>query len=242
MVVYLLTMKTTLAERLKDARNRAGISQQGLGKAVGVTQAAIQKLESGQAKSSTKLIDIARFLQVSPEWLLHGDSDSIANKLRDGIPAKDFKPREVAEWDSSTPLDDDEVEVPYYKSIELAAGNGCNGGSDNNGYKLRFSRSTLRRYGISPKDVASFPVHGNSMEPIIPNGTTVFVNKGDRRIVDGGIYFIEQDDLLRIKLLYRQPGKIIIKSYNSVDFPDEEADPSTVKIVGRVFNWSVMAY
>lgn len=236
----------TFADRLNLAMKMRGFTQVELAEAADMAQPSVWKLTSGKAKSSRKIVEISNALRVDPVWLSTGEGDVPdflkSDKAKDGIPVKDFKPREVAEWDSSTPLDDDEVEVPYYKSIELAAGNGCNGGRDNNGYKLRFSRSTLRRYGISPKDVASFPVHGESMSPVIPNGTTVFVNCGDKTIVDGGIYFIEQDGLLRIKQLLRQPGKLIIRSYNSIDFPDEEADPTTVKIVGRVFNWSVMAY
>lgn len=236
----------TFADRLNLAMKMRGFTQVELAEAADMAQPSVWKLTSGKAKSSRKIVEISNALRVDPVWLSTGEGDVPdflkSDKAKDGIPVKDFKPREVAEWDSGTPLDDDEVEVPYYKSIELAAGNGCNGGSDNNGYKLRFSRSTLRRYGISPKDVASFPVHGESMSPVIPNGTTVFVNCGDKTIVDGGIYFIEQDGLLRIKQLLRQPGKLIIRSYNSIDFPDEEADPTTVKIVGRVFNWSVMAY
>lgn len=223
-------------DRIKQARLAKKMTQAELAEKVGVTPQSVQQWESVTEPKKNRVVKIAEILGVEANWLLFG-SDT-----RDGIPVKDFNPREVAEWDSSTPLDDDEVEVPYYKSIELAAGNGCNGGSDNNGYKLRFSRSTLRRYGISPKDVASFPVHGESMSPVIPSGTTVFVNCADKTIVDGGIYFIEQDGLLRIKQLLRQPGKLIIRSYNSIDFPDETADPTTVKIVGRVFNWSVMAY
>lgn len=223
-------------DRIKQARLAKKMTQAELAEKVGVTPQSVQQWESVTEPKKNRVVKIAEILGVEANWLLFGSDN------RDGIPVKDFKPREVAEWDSSTPLDDDEVEVPYYKSIELAAGNGCNGGSDNNGYKLRFSRSTLRRYGISPKDVASFPVHGESMSPVIPSGTTVFVNCGDKTIVDGGIYFIEQDGLLRIKQLLRQPGKLIIRSYNSIDFPDETADPATVKIVGRVFNWSVMAY
>lgn len=236
----------TFADRLNLAMKMRGFTQVELAEAADMAQPSVWKLTSGKAKSSRKIVEISNALRVDPVWLSTGEGDVPdflkSDKAKDGIPVKDFKPREVAGWDSSTPLDDDEVEVPYYKSIELAAGNGCNGGSDNNGYKLRFSRSTLRRYGISPKDVASFPVHGESMSPVIPSGTTVFVNCGDKTIVDGGIYFIEQDGLLRIKQLLRQPGKLIIRSYNSIDFPDEEADPTTVKIVGRVFNWSVMAY
>lgn len=235
-------MKTTLAERLKSARNHAGISQQDLGKAVGVTQAAIQKLESGKAKASTKLIDIARFLQVSPEWLLYGEGDVSSGKTKDGVPMSDIRSDAVDVWDSSSPLEDDEVFIPYFSSIELAAGCGHCNNEDYNGHKLKFSRATLRRYGADPANVVAFPVHGDSMSPVIPNGSTVTVDMGHKNIVDGGIYAIEQDELFRVKLLYRQPGKVVIKSYNADEYPEEEAAMHKVKIIGRVINWSVMAW
>ncbi len=235
-------MKTTLAERLKSARNSAGISQQDLGKAVGVTQAAIQKLESGKAKASTKLIDIARFLQVSPEWLLYGEGGTSSDKTKDGVPMSDIRPDAVDVWDSSSPLEDDEVFIPYFSSIELAAGCGHCNNEDYNGHKLKFSRATLRRYGADPANVVAFPVHGDSMSPVIPNGSTVTVDMGHKNIVDGGIYAIEQDELFRVKLLYRQPGKIVIRSYNADEFPEEETEMHKLKVIGRVINWSVMAW
>lgn len=222
-------------ERIRQARLAKKMTQLELAERVGVTPQSVQQWESHTIPRNDRVVEVARALGVDAHWLLFGDPPI------DGIKPSEHRPRGVSEWDSSTPLNDDEVEVPYYKNIELAAGHGCNGGIDNNGYKLRFSRSTLRRYGISPQDVSSFPVHGDSMEPLIPNGTTVFVNEGDKTIVDGGVYFIEQDDLLRVKVLFRQPGgKIIIRSYNSIDYPDEIADANSVKVVGRVFNISVM--
>ncbi|NBM55820.1 helix-turn-helix domain-containing protein [Proteus sp. G2669] len=69
-------MKMTLAERLKQARKSAGFSQKKLGDAIGVSQSAIQKIESGSAQASTKLIEIAKVLSVSPEWLSSGVGDS----------------------------------------------------------------------------------------------------------------------------------------------------------------------
>ncbi|MBW7984718.1 XRE family transcriptional regulator [Enterobacillus tribolii] len=232
-------MKTTLAERLKFARNLAGFSQKQLGERVGVTQAAIQKIEVGKASNSTRLIDIAKCLNVRPEWLSDGEEP-----MRSGLESN-ISPqgRGVETWDRSTPVGDDEVEIPYYKSIELAAGHGCMNNVDNNGYKLRFSRSTLRKYGAEPANVISFDVHGDSMAPVIPNRSTVTVDMGHTRVTDGGIYAIEQDDLFRIKLLYRLPGhRLSIRSYNRDEYPDEEADTATVKIIGRVINWSVMAW
>ncbi|MFS1539814.1 MAG: helix-turn-helix domain-containing protein [Candidatus Phlomobacter fragariae] len=65
-------MKTTLAQRLRRARKFAGLSQKKLGAAVAVSQAAIQKLESGRALNSTRLINISKILNANPEWLSMG--------------------------------------------------------------------------------------------------------------------------------------------------------------------------
>ncbi|MCR4178845.1 helix-turn-helix transcriptional regulator [Providencia vermicola] len=236
----------TLKDRLEYILQNENLKQKELASALNTSPQTVHNWLKRGSISREAAQSISDIFGYSLDWLLSGIGEP---KIKRGTNARgesNVPPmdewRGVSTWDSKTPLNDDEVEVPYYKSIELAAGHGSNGGSDSNGYKLRFSKSTLRRYGISAKDVASFPVHGDSMSPVIPNGSTVFVNQADHRIVDGGIYFIEQDGLLRIKMLYRQPGKLIIKSYNSIDFPDEEADPKDVKIIGRIFNWSVMAY
>lgn len=241
-----ISEKNTLSDRVKFILMQEELSQKDLASKLNTSPQTVHNWIKRNSISREAARVISDIFGYSLDWLLSGVGNP---KIKENIKTNDDSNvppmeewRAVSTWDNATPLGFDEVEVPYYKSIELAAGHGCNGGSDNNGYKLRFSRSTLRRYGISAKDVASFPVHGDSMSPVIPSGSTVFVNQGDQKIVDGGIYFIQQDDLLRIKMLYRQPGKLIIKSYNSVDFPDEEADPKSVKIIGRIFNWSVMAY
>lgn len=235
----------TFADRLNKALLEEGLSQEQLAKAVGLTQPAIQKLTSGKAKSSRKILEISEALRVKPEWLGRGEGPMREDGVKPHHPGSTIPPESewagVEVWDSSTPLGEDEVEIPYYKSIELAAGNGCSNNEDHNGFKLRFSKTTLRRAGADPKSVMAFPVHGNSMEPVLPNGTTVTVDNANKRIVDGGIYAIDQDEFFRVKLLYRLPGKkLSIRSYNKEEFPDEEADMDDVKIIGRVIHYSVM--
>jgi transcriptional regulator with XRE-family HTH domain len=46
----------------------ASLSAQ-LAELVGVSQPAMQKIETGKAEQTTKLVDIARALKVRPEWL-----------------------------------------------------------------------------------------------------------------------------------------------------------------------------
>lgn len=57
------------SDRVIAAREHAKITQDALAKAVGVSQQAIQKLESGKAKASRNSIRIAVVCGVRPEWL-----------------------------------------------------------------------------------------------------------------------------------------------------------------------------
>ncbi len=63
-----------LKDRLKKARMARGLSQTELAKRVNVSQVAIQRLEAGDVKSTTFLVELATALDVSPNWLLHGIS------------------------------------------------------------------------------------------------------------------------------------------------------------------------
>lgn len=233
--MYIANMKTTLAERLKEARTMRGLTQKALGELVGVSQAAIQKIETGKASQTTKLVDLATALKIRPEWLGSGEGSMLLTGQGEAIPDESHW-GSLDIWDSSTPLPDDEVEVPYLKDIELACGKGSFPADDYNGFKLRFSKATLRRVGAQKESVLCFPAYGNSMEPVIPEGTTVAININDTKIIDGKIYAISQDGWNRLKILYRiGPNKISIRSFNSAEHPDEEADLNAVQVIGRMF-------
>lgn len=239
-------MEMTFAQRLQYAMDAAGLTQAALAERSGVSQAAIQKITSGKSQSTKKLLEISYALGVRPEWLGMG-IEPMREGGREHSDDSTIPPEHewsgVDGWDDKSPLPDDEVYIPLYKDIELAAGHGSLSNGDHNQFMLRFSKATLRRYGAQKENVVCFPVHGDSMAPVMPERTTVTVDTGNKKIVDGGIYAICQDGLCRLKLLYRLPGnRVSIRSYNKDEFPDEDADLSQVEIIGRVINWSVMAY
>ena len=66
----------SIASRLKSARKAAGLTQEQLAQASGVTQGAIQKVENGKSQRPRKLKKIAAVLGVSPAWLLLGEEGS----------------------------------------------------------------------------------------------------------------------------------------------------------------------
>ncbi|WP_083329306.1 S24 family peptidase [Marinobacter salinus] len=149
-------------------------------------------------------------------------------------------------WDSNTPLDEDEVELPLFREVELAAGAGQTQVVENHGAKLRFAKSTLSRAGVEQEYAACAFVRGNSMEPVMPDGTCVGVNTGDTTVRDGEIYAIDHDGMLRVKYLHRRPGGgIKIVSQNASEHATEEYSAqdvidNNIRIIGRVFWWSVL--
>lgn len=61
-----------MSERLKWARERAGMTQQGLAKAAGISQAAVSGWELGTRLTGRKLPTVASLLGVNLLWLTEG--------------------------------------------------------------------------------------------------------------------------------------------------------------------------
>ncbi|WP_202983804.1 XRE family transcriptional regulator [Gilliamella sp. ESL0254] len=219
-------------ERVKLAFKMSGLSQHQLAEKVGVSQPAIQKILSGRSNSSRKLVEIANALNVDLFWLTTGSGEMKKNNINSNATILGA----IDDWDNDTPLDEDEVEVPFYKDVRLAAGNGfADDIEDYNGCKLRLSKSTMRRYGIDKNCTVCLTVYGDSMEPVFRDGATVAIDRADRNIRDGKIYAINHDGLLRIKILEKLPGnQIKIKSYNA-GYDDEIVSQDEITILGRVW-------
>lgn len=144
----------------------------------------------------------------------------------------------ISVWDDDTPVEEDEVEVPFLREVELAAGSGKTYIEETSRWKLRFGKYTLRRKGVQPENAVCVVVRGNSMEPILPDGSTVGVDRGATNIVDGKVYALKDDGMLRVKTLYRLPGGMVrLRSYNRDEYSDEDRPLDSIEIIGRVF-WS----
>ncbi len=149
-------------------------------------------------------------------------------------------------WDDDTPLDDDEVYVPFLKEVELSAGSGRTAVHQSHKQKLRFGKMTLRRQNVQANEAVCVTVNGNSMEPVLPHGSTVGVDQGCTTITDGKMYALNHGGQLRVKTLYRLPGGgIRMRSYNREEHPDEEYSAiellkNEIIVIGKVFWYSVL--
>lgn len=238
-----------LKDRLKQARKNAGLTQVELADRAGIKQASISEIERGLTRTSGHLIKLARICGVDPVWLSEGvglpegKSETQPEKATSTIESNAVLLGPFDVWDDDTPLDDDEVYVPFLKEVELSAGAGITAVQQSPKQKLRFGKMTLRRQGVQPSEAVCVTVSGNSMEPVLPDGSTVGVDRGTTTITDGKMYALDHGGQLRVKTLYRVPGGgIRMRSFNQDEHPDEvytsqEMLQNEIAVLGRVF-WS----
>lgn len=226
--------QTALADKVREL----------LGPEETFTQQTYAAFESGVAQNTRFALQIAQVLGISMKELASPYPSSTQSAELEQPEAVLLGA--IAVWDDDTPLDSDEVEVPLLKEVELSAGNGSLAIQQHSTAKLRFGKLTLRRQGIEPAAVICVSVSGSSMEPVLPNGSTVGVDQSKKHIKDGDIYALSHNEHLRVKMLYRLPsGGIRMRSFNREEYPDEEytqdkIELEDIKILGRVFWYSVL--
>lgn len=252
--VYLINIATPVnfpfmntqhsGSRLKNELQHQGIAQAEFAKSMGVSA---QTLNNWFVRGvpGRWLIPVAKMLKIGITWLNTGEGP----RHLFGKGEADMDLQHLSLWDELTPLDDDEVEVPFLQEVELAAGAGRFSIEESSDSNLRFSKKNLRENGVQFDQARCVTVRGNSMTPVLRDGATVGVNIGRRNVgdlVDGELYAINHNGQLRIKQVYRLPTGIRLRSFNREEHPDEEytfqqMQDQEISILGHVFWWAMYA-
>ena len=225
-------MKTTLAERLREARKAASMTQKTLGDAVGVSQAAIQKIETGRAAQTTKLLDIAKALRVRPEWLssgtgamrADGDDDKKPSHINHDVFRVDILDLAV----SAGPGIVNQEFVEILRSVE---------------YEPAEARHMFD--GRKAENIRIINVRGDSMSGTIEPGDLLFVDISVKSFDGDGIYAFLYDDTAHVKRLQKMKDKLLVisdnKSYAAWD-PIEKDEMNRVFVFGKVIGSMPQTY
>ena len=224
-------MQTT-SDRINQRMRDLGLQHKDLVAATGASKGTVTNWISGVNNPTGKrLVQLAQALKTTSSWLLTGNS------------TPEFT--QVEPWDSNTPLDDDEIEIPFFKDFSFACGGGSIGEAiANETRKLRMSKATLRNLSIMKENAVAATAIGDSMSPTIKDGDTIHVNLGRKNIKDGKIFAICIGGLFYCKRLYNLPlGGVRIVSDNSVEFPEiqlnaQEIIDQQLEVIGWVWQIS----
>lgn len=216
---------TTLGQRLKQAREAAGVSQGKLAEAVGMRQPSIQAIEKGEVRGTKHLLAIARALSVDPDWLETGRANP--------APAARHAPAvaSIIEFEG-----DAYARLPLY-DIRAQAGRGSLAyDGEPIGWRV-FDLNWIKTVSRAPiEQLKVVEVAGDSMEPTLYKGDHVLVDLGNRAIAQHGLFVLRLDESLMVKRVQKlfATGTVRIISDNPKYDAEEISEDGRLDVIGRV--------
>lgn len=211
----------TIADRLKEAREIAGLTQPELASRAGVSAGTIGNIESGIRKNPRELLAIAAATGVSAEWLKTG---------RGAKTAQEQAPVYIK--------DADELLIPQFDT----------GGAMGDGLLLRDQPGVIRGWSVNrewlSKNLKNHTGAGNlcivtgfgdSMKGMYNSGDPLVVDTGVKKVEYDAVYFFRVGDEGFIKRLQRIPGEGLVAISENKAYRDWTIKPDMdFEVFGRV--------
>lgn len=207
-------------ERLRELMSERGLSQSELARRIGVSQAAIAKLVSGDSASSRYLHRIALELGTTSGYLTGETEDAKEGALP--LPT----PRVIAE----------QLDLVEVKQIDLAYGMGGAFSDEHvEVQSMHFPRLWLQGITMSaPSSLFFARGRGDSMQPTINDGDIILIDQSQNSVGEqDAIWALTTGPIAMVKRLRIRGSTVTIQSDNP-HVSDDVAHADEVNIVGRV--------
>lgn len=207
---------STIGTRINQKRKQSNLSQSELADKCGFGPSGQKRISTYESDTSmpsyTDTKVIAEALGTDAAWLMFGGKEP----------------------DGSEDIASSPVEINVYADLSVVDGL-IDFNDEKVIGKITLNKQDLAHRKIDHKDVIALKVAGNSMAPTIPDSSVVAINRGACQVVDGDIYLINQEGLIRLKKVYRTANGYRLSSFNKEEWPDEHYNNLTdVVIIGRL--------
>jgi len=226
----------SIGSRIKDARRAAKLTQKALASKVGMSQASLSELETGESQGTTMIGSFAAALGVSALWLETGKG---AMTTEQPVPAESGSPFVEADEDlAGRPVrageESDTVAIPRVK-LRLRAGIAnydTEPDMNGDGHEL-VPRQILISLGLAERNLLAVRVRGTSMEPMMFEDDVVIIDKSDTKPISREVYAVNFDGDACVKQLLYRGGQWYLHSLNP-DHAPVNVKSGQCSIVGRV--------
>ena len=190
-----------------------------------------------------RLEEIARLLSVNSQWLLNGEGPKYPSAGQPSEPSDAPSQPSPVHGPNGGSLD---LEIPLYKELPKEPGASATHVVKIPGEVVRLPRHYLESLEVEPAKAICVTMVGDSMSEKIEDGSTLAIDRSLTQVIDGHIYAIKHDGMLRIKYLHRLPGGALrLRSHNSHAYPDEifnaaQIESQKIEVLGWVFWWSTL--
>lgn len=211
----------SIGNRIKEERERAGMTQASLSKSIGKGVRTIVQWESSSTFPNAE--DLAAFHELGM------DISYIVTGVK------------MHEEENST-SNDEYIYIPVY-DIEVSAGYGREPKEPPCKKKHAFRKRWADYHGYDPKALIVVKAVGDSMNKTIQDGEFLVVNKEKNMPVNGKIFVVRVRNELKVKYIEtRVNGDLVLRSANDF-YGDEVLTPSIlesedIEIIGEVVHGS----
>lgn len=220
--------RVNIGNRLRDCREKQGLSRIQVAPKVGIGTTTLQQWETGGREASLETLGkLAKLYSVTPQYLIFGDM------------TQPLQP----EPEPQLTLDDDYIYVPAY-DVEVSAGHGSTCFADTAPTRhLAFRKRWVTARGLQADKLAALFTRGDSMIPTIPDGAAVIIDRRRTQALDGKVYVIRIDErhyVKRVQWLIGGGLRLISdnKLYDPLDISKDDMNASNVQICGQVIHAS----
>lgn len=210
-----------IGERLKEERERIGLSQTALAQIGGVGKTTQIKYEKGASSPDSSYLSAVSDEGVDIFYVLKGQRSGTTTAQSLGValnePLEDLSP------------------VKMY-DIEAAAGAGRSFEGEPIKTTLYFSSAELAEQGLDPAQVVGIKVRGDSMDGTLADGDWVLVDRSNRDPKQEGVFLLLVSGERRIKRVQRLAGGALYLISDNEHYQPEMIKPQDmhdVEILGR---------
>jgi phage repressor protein C with HTH and peptisase S24 domain len=213
-----------IPDRLVAAMHRKGLSQSELARRIGISASMVGKLARGEARGTTQMYQIARALDVTPDYLV-GDVEDFGAELTTGLPSPSVDATvaelgivRLRELDMTLGMGATYLDVPVTETMRY------------------FDRDWLRSYTrANPTDLIFAQGVGDSMEPTIRDSDLLLIDCSRKSIdMTDKFWAIAYANCGAVKRLHpRADGGIDMLSDNPL-VPVRTAYDGEMHVLGRV--------
>ena len=220
----------SIGQRIAEVRGSR--SRKAFAEHVGIVENTLRNYETSLSLPNSDVVsEICTKEQISPLWLLTGEGPRSADSIAKAVENKDLGVLDVSTHQI--------IMIPMVEA-RLSAGYGSFETDGTSERRYSFRSDFLRRKG-NIREMVLMRVDGDSMEPEVRNGDVVLIDQSQKAPRAGSIFAVGVEDVVYLKKLDTEPGKIVLSSFNP-DYQPFEIDTrgdleSNVRIIGRVI-WS----
>ena len=210
----------SLGERLREERERLGMSQTQFGDLAQVTKKTQMLYEGDQRSPKADYLTAIASQGVDVQYVLTGNR-SVPESQPLGLPMTEPGP--------------DLSPVLMY-DIEAAAGAGRSFEGEPVKTTLYFSSAELAEQGLDPAQVVGIKVRGDSMDGTLADGDWVLVDRSNRDPKQEGVFLLLVSGERRIKRVQRLAGGALFLISDNEHYQPEMIKPQDmhdVEILGR---------